>query len=85
MGNQPGVVSPGSAVMALMSARGAINAGGNFDIASMYLAQQQLMHGSAAGRGLHSFTIQLNLSALHGIGGVRRGCVARVQGVLGGG
>ena len=33
------------------------------------------------GRGLHSSTFQLNLSALYGIGGARRGCVARVQGV----
>jgi hypothetical protein len=29
-------------------------------------------------RGLHSSTFQLNLSALYGIGDVRRGCVARV-------
>jgi len=37
------------------------------------------------GRGLHSFTSQLNLSALYGIRGARRGCVARVfKGVLGG-
>ena len=36
------------------------------------------------GRGVHSFTSQLNLSALYGIGGARRGCVARVKGVLGG-
>jgi len=36
------------------------------------------------GRGLHSSTFQLNLSALHGIGGARRGCVARVKRVLGG-
>ena len=35
------------------------------------------------GRGLHSSTFQLNLSALYGIGGARRGCVARVMGVLG--
>jgi len=35
-----------------------------------------------SGRGLHSFTFQLNLSALYGIGGARRGCVARVKGVL---
>jgi len=34
-------------------------------------------------RGLHSSTFQLNLSALYGIGGARRGCVARVEGVLG--
>jgi len=36
------------------------------------------------GRGLHSFPIQLNLSALYGIGGARRGSVSRVKGVLGG-
>jgi hypothetical protein len=35
-------------------------------------------------RGLHSSTFQLNLGALYGIGGVRRGRVARVKGVLGG-
>jgi len=35
------------------------------------------------GRGLHSSTFQLNLSAVCGIGGARRGCVARVKGVLG--
>jgi hypothetical protein len=32
-------------------------------------------------RGLHSLTSQLNLSALYGIGGARRGCVAHVKGV----
>jgi len=37
----------------------------------------------AAGRGLHSPTLQLNLSALYGIAGARKGCVARVKGVLG--
>ena len=36
------------------------------------------------GRGLHSSTSQLNLSALCGIGGARRGCVVHVNGVLGG-
>ena len=36
------------------------------------------------GRGLHSFTSRLNLSALYGIGGARRDCVAHVQGMLGG-
>jgi len=36
------------------------------------------------GRGLHSSTFQLNLSALYGIGGARRGCVAHLKGVLGG-
>ena len=37
-----------------------------------------------SGRGLHSFTFQLNLSALNGIGGARRGFVARGKGVLAG-
>jgi hypothetical protein len=36
------------------------------------------------GRGSHSSTFQLNLSALYGIGGAQRGCVARVKGVSGG-
>jgi hypothetical protein len=35
----------------------------------------------ARGRGLRWFTSQLNLSASYGIGGARRGCVARVKGV----
>jgi hypothetical protein len=34
------------------------------------------------GRGLHSSTFQLNLSALYGIRGARRGCVARVKGMF---
>jgi hypothetical protein len=34
------------------------------------------------GRGLHSLTSQLNLSALCGIGGALRGCVAHVKGVF---
>jgi hypothetical protein len=33
------------------------------------------------GRGLHSSTFQLNLSASYGIGGARRDCVAHVKGV----
>jgi hypothetical protein len=35
-----------------------------------------------AGRGLHSFTSQLNLSAFYGTGGAREGCVAHVKGVF---
>ena len=35
-----------------------------------------------AGRGLHSFTSRLNLSAVYGIGGARRDCVARAKGVF---
>ena len=37
---------------------------------------------AVGGRGLHSSTFQLNLSALYGIGGARRGCVALLKGVL---
>jgi len=37
-----------------------------------------------AGRGLNSFTSQLNMSASYGIWGARRGCVAGVKGGLGG-
>jgi hypothetical protein len=36
----------------------------------------------AGGRGLHSSTFQLNLSALYGIRGARRGYVAHVKGEL---
>ena len=36
------------------------------------------------GSGLHSSTFRLNVSAMYGIGGARRGCVARVKGVFGG-
>jgi len=41
-------------------------------------------HLSNLGRGLHSLTSQLNLSAFYGMGAARRGCVAHVKGVLGG-
>ena len=34
--------------------------------------------------GSHSSTFQLNLSALYGRGGARRGCVARVHGAFAG-
>jgi hypothetical protein len=37
---------------------------------------------SPSGRGLHWSTFRLNLSALYGTGDARRGCVARVKGVL---
>jgi hypothetical protein len=36
------------------------------------------------GRGLHSFTSQLNLGAFYGKGDARRDCPDRVKGVLGG-
>ena len=38
----------------------------------------------AQGRGLHSSTLQLNLSALYMIEGARGGCVARIKGGVGG-
>ena len=41
------------------------------------------LNGATSGRGLHSSTFQLNLSALYGTGVARRGGVARVHGVLG--
>ena len=44
-------------------------------------ASDAIISWSAGGRGLHSLTSQLNLSALYGIGGARRGYVARVKGV----
>jgi len=43
----------------------------------------KLIVSCLSGRGLHSFTSQLNLSSFCGMGGARRGCVARVRGVLG--
>jgi len=43
-----------------------------------------LVWAVGVGPGLHSSTFQLNLSALHRIGGARRDCVARVKGVLAG-
>jgi len=39
----------------------------------------------AAGRGLHSSTSQLNVSAFCGIGGAFRGCLSGVEGVFVGG
>jgi hypothetical protein len=39
---------------------------------------------AAGGRGLHSSTFQLSLSAFCGIGGAFRGCLGGVQGVSGG-
>jgi len=38
----------------------------------------------ADGRGLHSFTFELNLSALYEIGGARRDCVAHDKREVGG-
>jgi len=40
-------------------------------------------HSIARTAGAYNRSFQLNLSALYGIGGARRGCVARVKGVLG--
>jgi len=45
--------------------------------------KDQILEGLATvGMGLYSFTSQLNLSAFRGIGGARRGCIARVMGVF---
>ena len=63
------------------ASRGRAAVGGRWLAAGLYL---QLRSG-VGGRGLHSFTSQLNLSAFYGIGGVRRDCVAGVlKGFLGG-
>jgi hypothetical protein len=45
-------------------------------------ARRRLTLGRVPGRGLHSFTSQVNLCAFYGIGGAHRGCVARVKGVF---
>jgi len=42
------------------------------------LAQLKKAFEGVPGRGSHSSTFQLNLSALYGVGGARRDCVARV-------
>ena len=34
------------------------------------------------GRGLHSFTFQINVSAFCGIGGASKGCLGAIEGVL---
>jgi len=49
---------------------------------SSVMLDVQTPGNSTHGRGLHSSTFQLNSSALYGIGGARRGCVACVKGVL---
>ena len=46
------------------------------------IVRYDLASGRELGRGLHSSTFQLNLSAFYGIGGARRGCVARFKGVF---
>jgi len=46
------------------------------------VAQQMAFERNIFGKGLRSSTFQLNLSALYGTGGARRGCVARVMGVV---
>ena len=48
------------------------------------LTVSRVAREGGGGRGLHSSTVQLNLSALYGIGVAHRGNVARVEGVLGG-
>jgi len=47
-------------------------------------ADVPLLAWIAAGRALHSSTLQLNLSAFCVTGGAGRGCFGDVQGVVGG-
>jgi len=42
------------------------------------------LRSGVVSRGLHSFTFQLNVSAFHGRGGARRGCLRGVYGGFGG-
>ena len=46
-------------------------------------AARRHRHAGVPGRGLHSFTFRLNVSALCGIGGAYRGCLRGVMGYLG--
>jgi len=48
------------------------------------LLRGRLVRGAVRGRGLHSSTFQLNLSAFYGIGGVRKGLCSPCQGGVGG-
>jgi len=50
----------------------------------MAALQRSLVVPNLRGRGFHSSTSHLNLSALYEIGSARRDSVARVKGVLGG-
>jgi len=50
-----------------------------------FVTEQRSELADLEGRGLHSFTFRLNLSASCGIGVASRGCVARVKGVCRGG
>ena len=59
----------------------------NFNLCRYNWENSEHLHdmlGQDQGRGLHLYTFQLNLSTFYGIGVARRGCVARVKGVLGG-
>jgi len=53
-------------------------------LVTLFPTRRAVRRARGAGKGLDSSTFQLNLSALYGIGGARRGCVARAKGVLGG-
>jgi len=46
-------------------------------------AEDHVYGARVRGRGLHSSTSPLKFSAVYGMGGARRGRVARVKGVLG--
>jgi hypothetical protein len=43
---------------------------------------QVVLADAAQGRGVHSLTSQLKLSAFNGVGGAHKGCVARFKGVF---
>ena len=49
----------------------------------LIMKTKRVLAANNGGRGLHSSTFQLNLSALYGIGGARRACVARTRDVRG--
>ena len=49
-----------------------------------HAARRAVQAPHVRGRGLHSSTFQLNLSASYGIGDALRDCEADVKGVLGG-
>jgi len=50
------------------------------EIVVEFIKNEDYKYVRLLGRGLHSLTSKLNLSAFYGIGGARRGCVARFKG-----
>jgi hypothetical protein len=53
-------------------------------VPQIVMERSLFMRERADGRGFHSSTLQLNLSAFCGIGGALGGCVARLTAVFGG-